>query len=53
MPGNYGAFYENVCDAIAGRAPLAVTPEDAIQTLGILELALQSSLRNGLSIQVP
>lgn len=53
IPGHYGWFYDNVCDAIAGRAPLAVTPEDAIQTLGILELSLESGLRNGLSIQMP
>lgn len=47
MPGNYGWFYDNVCDAITGPAALAVTPEDAIQTLRIVELALESSRRNG------
>lgn len=39
LPGNYPAFYENVCDAIEGRAPLAVTAEQARAAIVILEQA--------------
>lgn len=40
LPGNYAGFYENVRDAVAGRAALAVDPETAAQTIGIIERAL-------------
>jgi predicted dehydrogenase len=39
LPGNYAAFYENVRDAIAGTAPVAVDPETAARTIEILERA--------------
>ena len=52
MPGNYGWFYDNVCDAIAGLAPLAVTPEDAIRTLQMIELAIESNQRDRTPIRV-
>ena len=42
-PGDYRAFYENVRDAIAGREPIAVTPEDAIATIRVVELAIRAS----------
>ena len=45
LPGNYGAFYDNLCDALAGRAQLAVTPEDALKTLRIIDLAREDALR--------
>lgn len=37
LPGNYAAFYENVRDAILGRAPLEVRAEDAARTIEIIE----------------
>jgi predicted dehydrogenase len=45
LPGNYGGFYDNLCDAIEGIAPLAVTPEDALKTLRVIELAIESARR--------
>jgi scyllo-inositol 2-dehydrogenase (NADP+) len=41
--GCYGAFYQNLVDAIAGRAELAVKPEQALDTIRIIEMAKQSS----------
>jgi predicted dehydrogenase len=43
LPGCYQAFYQNVADAIRGRAELAVKPEEARNTIRIIELAMQSS----------
>jgi predicted dehydrogenase len=43
LPGCYQAFYQNVADAIRGRAELAVKPEEARDTIRIIELAMQSS----------
>lgn len=43
VPGAYQAFYENVRDAIAGGAELAVTPEQAADTIRVIELARRSS----------
>lgn len=37
LPGNYAVFYENVRDAILGRASLEVRPEDAARTIEIIE----------------
>lgn len=37
LPGNYGAFYENVRDAVLGRAELEVRAEDAARTIEIIE----------------
>ena len=42
-PGDYRGFYANVRDAMLGRAPLAVTPEDGYRTIRLLELARESS----------
>jgi predicted dehydrogenase len=42
-PGDYRLFYENVRDAIAGREPIAVTPDDAIATIRVVELAIRAS----------
>jgi predicted dehydrogenase len=52
LPGHYGGFYDNLCDAIEGRAPLAVTPEDALRTLRIIELALESNRQGGDAVAV-
>ena len=38
-PGDYRAFYANVRDAIHGKAPLAVTAEQATRVIRLLELA--------------
>ncbi len=41
--GNYCEYYENVRDAILGKATLAVTPQAALNVMRVLELAQQSS----------
>ncbi len=41
--GDYRGFYANVRDAILGAAPLAVTAEDGLRVIRLLELARQSS----------
>lgn len=42
VAGCYQAFYQNLVDVIAGRAELAVKPEEARNTIRIIELALRS-----------
>lgn len=41
--GDYRGFYENVRDAIQGMAELEVKPEQARNTIRVIELAIQSS----------
>ncbi|KAG0368019.1 hypothetical protein BGZ54_002829 [Gamsiella multidivaricata] len=41
--GQYGAYYENVCQAIRGNAPLAVTAEQAAWVIHGIQLAIKSS----------
>jgi scyllo-inositol 2-dehydrogenase (NADP+) len=41
--GDYRDYYENVRDALLGRAELAVTPQHALQVMRVLELAQESS----------
>ena len=41
--GDYRLFYANLRDAIRGTAPLAVTPEQALDVMRLLELAAESS----------
>jgi predicted dehydrogenase len=43
LRGDYRGFYENVRDALLGRAQLAVTSEQAWQTTRLIELARESS----------
>jgi scyllo-inositol 2-dehydrogenase (NADP+) len=43
LAGSYQSFYRNVADAIEGVAELAVRPEEALDTIRIIETALQSS----------
>jgi len=43
VAGNYGAFYENVYDALRNGADLAVKPEQTIDVLKILEACLESN----------
>ena len=43
IPSTFTRYYENVRDAILGRAPLAVTPEHALAVMHGLELAVTSS----------
>jgi len=43
-PGDYREFYANVYAAVLGQEPLAVTPEQARNTIRIIELARQSSV---------
>jgi predicted dehydrogenase len=42
-PGDYRKFYENVRDAIEGRAELAVTPEQALNVMRVIDLALAAN----------
>jgi scyllo-inositol 2-dehydrogenase (NADP+) len=41
--GDYRRFYANVRDAIRGTAPLAVTAEQALDSIRLIELAIESS----------
>lgn len=43
LPGAYQQFYENVREAIEGRAEVAVKPEDAALTIEIIESAFASA----------
>ncbi|PYO69492.1 MAG: oxidoreductase, partial [Gemmatimonadetes bacterium] len=43
IPSSYARYYENVRDAVRGTAPLAVTPEQALDVMRGLELAVASS----------
>lgn len=43
IAGCYQAYYQNIVDAIEGREELAVKPEEARNTIRIIEAALQSS----------
>jgi predicted dehydrogenase len=52
LPGHYGGFYDNLCDAIEGRARLAVKPENALRTLRIIELAIESNRQGGDAVAV-
>jgi predicted dehydrogenase len=42
VPSNFTHYYENIRDAILGQAQLAVTPEQALQVMRGLELAVAS-----------
>jgi predicted dehydrogenase len=42
-PGDYRKYYENIRDALLGKAQLAVTPEQALNVMHALELANESS----------
>ncbi|HVF68089.1 MAG TPA: oxidoreductase [Pyrinomonadaceae bacterium] len=43
IAGDYAAYYRNVADAIRGRAESVVKPEEAANTIRVIELALESS----------
>lgn len=43
LPGCYQAYYQNLVDAIHKKAELAVEPEEARDTIRIIELAIQSN----------
>jgi scyllo-inositol 2-dehydrogenase (NADP+) len=42
LPGNYGAYYQNIYRAIKGMEPLEVTAVQAAQVIEVLEAAWQS-----------
>jgi predicted dehydrogenase len=42
LPGNYLAYYENIRDAMEGKAPLDVTAQQAFRVMELLELCQQS-----------
>lgn len=41
--GAYAAYYENLCDALHGTAPLAVTPAQALRVMELLEAGEESA----------
>ncbi len=43
LAGGYQSFYQNVADAVEGRAELAVKAEEALATIRVIEAALRSS----------
>ncbi len=43
IPGNYGAFYNNIYDVIVHGKELAVKPEEAINVIRVIEMALKSN----------
>ncbi len=43
IAGCYQSFYQNIVDVISGGAELAVKPEEARNTIRIIELAIESS----------
>ena len=43
LRGDYRGFYENVRDAVEGKAELMVKPEQAWRTTRLIELARESS----------
>lgn len=45
LPGNYGAYYEGMHEAILKNAPVPVTPEEATSVMRILDTALESHRR--------
>lgn len=45
LPGDYRVYYENVRDAILEKAPLAVPGEQGWRVTRLLELAIESSVR--------
>ncbi len=51
LPGDYRKYYENVCRAITGTAPLAVTVGAAWSVARLIELARESS-RTGCRLKV-
>jgi predicted dehydrogenase len=42
-PPTYGAFYENLADALAGRASVPVDAEDGLNIIYLIELAKKSA----------
>jgi len=43
--GDWREFYANVRDAILGKVPLLVTPQQALDVMVALELALESNAK--------
>jgi len=43
IPGDYRLFYANVRDAMLGKAPMDVTPEQIMNVMKALELAQESN----------
>ncbi|NMO94473.1 oxidoreductase [Paenibacillus lemnae] len=51
LPGRYQAFYQGLADAILEGSPVPVQPEDARDTIRIIEYAMESH-EKGCTIQV-
>jgi predicted dehydrogenase len=52
LPGDYRAYYENIRDAVLGKASLEVTPGQALDVMRALDLAQQSS-KHGCVVKWP
>ncbi len=52
IPGNYPAYYANLREALHGRAPLAVRPEEVLASVRLIEAAAESA-RRGAVVQPP
>lgn len=51
LPGDYGAYYRNIRDAITGNEAVAVKPEEARDAIRMIELAEESS-KSGKTINI-
>jgi len=51
LPGNYLAYYENIYQALAGKAELAVTAPQANLVIKVIEAAIESS-RSGNRVNI-
>ena len=52
IPGNYPAYYANIREALHGRAPLAVRPEEVLASVRLIEAAAESA-RRGAVVRLP
>jgi scyllo-inositol 2-dehydrogenase (NADP+) len=46
--GHWDSYYRNIAEHLRGRAPLAVTAEEAREVVRVLEAAVRSSREHGL-----
>ncbi|MGU3470492.1 oxidoreductase [Paenibacillus sp. D51F] len=53
IPGSYTSYFQNVADAINGKAELEVKPEQARMAIRLIELGLRSSVENRTILVTP
>ena len=49
--GDWTSYYRNVADALRGRAPLIVTPEQSVRAMSIVDAAMESA-RTGETVRL-